>query len=302
MNIVRLPKNPIIRPNMDSRMGENINGPSLIRVPDWLPNPLGRYYLYFAHHKGDYIRLAYANKIEGAWRTYEPGTLQLRGSHCTHHIASPDVHVDEAKREIRMYYHGCTDLGQKTFVATSRDGIHFTARPEVLGNFYFRVFKWDGWYYALVMPGVICRSKDGLSKFEPGPTLFVPEMRHSAVKLDSSTLTVFYSSWGSRPERILMSTIKLDGDWMRWKNSKPVTVLQPELGYEGADLPLETSVKGWAPHPVRQLRDPAVFRDNGRDYLLYSVAGEHGIAIAEIRHQNRDGKGALSRELPELHR
>ena len=39
--------------------GESINGPTLIRVPDWVKNPLGRYYLYFAHHAGKYLRLAY---------------------------------------------------------------------------------------------------------------------------------------------------------------------------------------------------------------------------------------------------
>ena len=59
-------------------MGSNINGPSLIRVPDWLPNPLGKYYLYFAHHKGEYIRLAYADDLSGPWTTYEAGT-QARG-------------------------------------------------------------------------------------------------------------------------------------------------------------------------------------------------------------------------------
>ena len=30
----------------------NINGPSVISVPDWVENPLGKYYLYFAHHRG----------------------------------------------------------------------------------------------------------------------------------------------------------------------------------------------------------------------------------------------------------
>ena len=61
----RLFGGPIIRPHMDGRMGGNINGPSLIRVPDWIERPLGAYYLYFAHHKGEYIRLAYADRLEG---------------------------------------------------------------------------------------------------------------------------------------------------------------------------------------------------------------------------------------------
>ncbi len=35
---------------------DNINGPSLIRVPSWVPSPPGAYYLYFADHKGSPIR------------------------------------------------------------------------------------------------------------------------------------------------------------------------------------------------------------------------------------------------------
>src|SRR5688572_31025560 len=41
MRVQRFPENPIIRPHMDGRMGDNINGPSLIRVPNWVERPLG---------------------------------------------------------------------------------------------------------------------------------------------------------------------------------------------------------------------------------------------------------------------
>ena len=282
MRIKRFPNNPIIRPDMDDSMGANINGPSLIRVPDWIEKPLGRYYLYFAHHKGTYIRLAYADRLEGPWAVYEAGTLRLEESFCVKHIASPDVHVDNERRQIRMYYHGVTDNGQKTRAALSDDGIHFTARREILGDFYFRVFRWGGYWYALAIAGIFYRSRDGLTNFEVGPRLFTENMRHSAVMLDGNRLFVFYSNIGDCPERILLSTIELEPDWMTWKASDPVTILEPEKDYEGADLPLEPSVRGWAPERVRQLRDPAIFQEDGKTYLLYSVAGEHGIAIAEL--------------------
>src|SRR6185503_14642331 len=56
ITVERLAGNPMIYPSMmPSGIGANINGPSLIRVPSWIPNPLGKYYLYFAHHKGRYI-------------------------------------------------------------------------------------------------------------------------------------------------------------------------------------------------------------------------------------------------------
>src|SRR5712692_4214378 len=67
MKIACLAQEPIIRPHMDDRMGDNINGPSLIRVPDWVEKLLGRYYLYFAHHDGRYIRLAYSDDLLGPW-------------------------------------------------------------------------------------------------------------------------------------------------------------------------------------------------------------------------------------------
>ena len=48
--VLRFLENPIIHAQLDDQIGTNINGPSLIRVPGWVSEPLGRYYLYFAHH------------------------------------------------------------------------------------------------------------------------------------------------------------------------------------------------------------------------------------------------------------
>lgn len=58
----------------------NINGPTVIEVPDWVQNPLGRYYLYFAHHKGRHIRLAYSDSPVGPWTVHEGGVLPLEQS------------------------------------------------------------------------------------------------------------------------------------------------------------------------------------------------------------------------------
>ena len=287
LRVLRFEENPIIRPEMlAGDAGENINGPSLIRAPGWLENPLGKYYLYFAHHQGGYIRLAYADRLDGPWKIYQAGTLRLdQAGSCVHHVASPDVHVDDSSGEIRMYFH-CpveeTLEQQHTFVATSRDGIHFAPRPEVLGLSYFRVFEWDEFHYAVGMPGVFYRSRSGLDSFEEGPTLFNEDMRHSALKLDGNVLSVFHTVVGEEPERIVLSKIRLTSDWMSWKESEPVVILEPERDYEGADLRLEPSARDLAPGRVRQLRDPAIFEEDGKTYLLYSVAGESGIAIAEI--------------------
>ncbi|HEY90529.1 MAG TPA: arabinan endo-1,5-alpha-L-arabinosidase [Dehalococcoidia bacterium] len=269
---------------MKARIGSNINGPSLIRAPDWLPDRLGKYYLYFAHHKGKFIRLAYADKLEGPWEIYAPGTLRVIEGEGVDHVASPDVHVDEENHRIRMYYHlGLTATPrQESRVAVSDDGINFNRLPETLGNPYFRVFRREDYWYALGMPGIFYRSRDGLGSFEKGPTLFSRNMRHSALKLNGNILSVFYSDVGDTPERILLATIELVPDWMDWRESEAITVLEPELEYEGVHLPVEPSVRDWAPQPVRQLRDPAIFCEDGSTCLLYSVSGEYGLAIARL--------------------
>ncbi|CAN0505430.1 unnamed protein product, partial [Discosporangium mesarthrocarpum] len=167
----RLSKQPIIQPDMDTRMGDNINGPSLIKAPAWLPTPPGRDLLYFADHKGAYLRLAFSGTLAGPWTMYSPGCLDLDASLFPTdllpegarpdwvkessqwyypHIASPDVHVDDETQEVRMYFHGMLTTGeQMTRVARSNDGLHFQVEPDLLGPPYFRVFKHEDWHYAL---------------------------------------------------------------------------------------------------------------------------------------------------------
>lgn len=320
MQFERLGDGPLISAETCDSIGTNIQGPSLIAAPSWLEKPLGTYYLYFADHKGGHIRLAYADSLTGPWQVYCPGALQLQdscflttapnvdqrvlddlhekyrphlGPHytwddlledaLTPHIASPDVHVDHERQQIVMYFHGLEELNrQVTRVATSADGIDFTAQPEVLGSSYFRVFEHDGFSYAIEMPGRIRRSTDGRTGFEQGPTLFEPRMRHCAVRVRDNTLDVFWTRAGDSPESILWSTIDISGDWMDWSESEPVVLAQPELAYEGADKPVEPSRRGAIQERVCQLRDPAVFIEDATTYLLYAVAGESGIGLARI--------------------
>jgi hypothetical protein len=295
---VRLSANPIVTPASSPTLGDNINGPSLLRVPDWVERPLARYYLYFAHHGGKFIRLAYANRLEGPWHVHEPGTLRLeQAPRCNDHVASPDVHVDSTRREILMYFHcpagtaGAVDIGQqKTFLATSRDGLRFVADTQPLGPAYFRVFRRGDYSYTVVRAGVLLRARDPRAPFEEGPTLVPADsgriLRHAAIDLRGDVLRVYYSRIGDRPERILVSEVTLAPDWKTWRTSpSPATVLAPETGYEGGDLPVEVSKPDEARGRVRQLRDPAVFREGRRTYLVYSIAGESGLAIAELRER-----------------
>ena len=316
--VERLVDGPIVSPASHPSIGVNIQGPSLVRVPDWVESPLGRYYLYFADHKGRYIRLAYADRLTGPWEIHVAGALRLEDTpfpneppevptdelrsaenrrHAwgrpilhsaayemsTPHIASPDVHVDAANRRFVMYYHGLEGPGrQVSRVAVSGDGVAFESGTEILGRTYMRVFSYRGLTHALAMPGQFYRSTDPLGGFEEGPRLFNPDMRHAAVMRRGDTLFVFWTQVGDAPERILLSTVDLRGDWMAWSESDPVEALRPERSWEGANAPLEPSVRSVAYGMVNQLRDPAVFEEGDQVYLLYAVAGESGIAIARV--------------------
>ncbi|MBI5833920.1 MAG: hypothetical protein HZB16_16630 [Armatimonadetes bacterium] len=280
--------------------GANINGPSLVRVPDWLPGRLGRYYLYFAHHNGKYIRLAYADALAGPWRIHEPGVLALRDAPgCSGHIASPDAHVDGLRQEIRLYFHGPAKGGggQMSFAARSSDGLTFKAGPEPLGLFYFRAFPWQDAWYAMAKGGRMYRSDDGLTGFVQGGNP-LPDSdgrdeqansagpRHVALHRVDETLWVYYTNIGDAPERVLRRKLALSSDWRQWRAGDSEEVLRPERPWEGADLPLRKSASGAVNGPENALRDPAIFVDtDGQVYLLYSVAGECGIGIAELVEQ-----------------
>lgn len=143
-----------------SNNSDNLNGPSCVRLPSWLPanqraHPTAEYYLYFADHSGDYIRMAWAANLEGPWTGYrmnesvhtsigDRGVLSLGaderidagdGVIVHDHIASPQVFIEgdsAANGRFVMYYHGRIGFGslanndpQRTAAATSSDGLNF---------------------------------------------------------------------------------------------------------------------------------------------------------------------------------
>ena len=147
----------------------NINGPTVIRVPDWIPvaqrvHPKAKYYLYFGHHIGHDIRMAWSDSLTGNWslfnsgngpdrawgsqgnntgaQTPRSGVLSIVGGQlaakvgskviATNHISSPEVLVDHKNKRIALYFHATSQFmpgisGQQSFVSTSKYGLNFNA-------------------------------------------------------------------------------------------------------------------------------------------------------------------------------
>lgn len=293
MIATRLTNAPIIDPHTpgweQSAIGFNINGPSLIRVPSWIERPLGQYYLYFAHHQGLSIRLAYADSPAGPWTIHTPGTLQINQTPFENHIASPDVHLREDTGELVMVYHGdggitpAPGVEQAAAVAVSRDGLDWTHRRVLPAESYLRAFDLEGRRFGVSKQGKLYEAAAGTFDFERRVGCLDLSGRHWAVAVRDNKADFFYSRFGDAPEHILQFSVSgIDGLY-RWHEADRSSVLMPQHAWEGADQPCLPSRVGSVHEPVCQLRDPAVFTDlDGQRYLVYSVAGEAGLGIAAL--------------------
>jgi len=271
---------------------------------------------------GHHIRMAYADSLHGPWKIHEPAVLQVKDTAFYRpqpdrvsfrfpytHIASPEVVVDDERTRIVMYSHGYWTEGkpfpniktleelrtwkdesgywQSTQPAVSNNGLDFKSQPGLTRQAYMRVIPCSSRWLGMARGGVLYRTEDLLTPFDAGPSPFEgtdyeKRVRHVALLRRGNLLYIFFSAQGDAPERILATTITMDPDWTRWKISTPFTVLTPEKAYECVDLPVEPSIVGDISEPARQLRDPAVFEDAGKTYLLYTICGEQGIAAAEL--------------------
>ena len=94
---------------------------------------------------------------------------------------------------------------------------------------------------------------------------------------------IFYTIVGEAPERIYHTEVmNPQDDWRTWYVGIGVPILEPELPFEGVDMPLVPSKFGSAPGLVRQLRDPYIFEDDARTFLYYVAGGERAISVARL--------------------
>ena len=215
----------------------NVNGPSVLPTPGWMPDPPGRYLMFFAHHTGQSIRLAAADDPTGPWRVVEPDVLHVDDTPSDRqpHIASPDVHADDRRQRFVMYFHAMVpsdvgghlpcwgtypSLNQKTMVATSHSGRHFAlVEPVVVvAPSYLRMFVGGDAWYGVAMPSQTVRSSDGLRGFEYGPMLFDDdEIRHCCLshRPERQELEMLFTRCFEAPERIYRTVIDTSGDWAR---------------------------------------------------------------------------------------
>jgi hypothetical protein len=130
------------------------------------------------------------------------------------------------------------------------------------------------------------RSKNGID-FEDGPSLFAdvpgPYVRHVGLQQLANSLRVFFTQKLVAPEHIRMGVVNLDAPWASWSIGTTVEIMRPEMAYEGAKEPMTISRKGPARNKEHALRDPFIYEESERTWLIYAIAGESGLALAELQ-------------------
>lgn len=107
--------------------------PCIRGMYDKIPNPLGRYYLYYAPHDAPGgICLAYGNSLSGQFTEYPNNPIISRTwspHYSVTHVSSPHVLWNPDNQQFYLYFHG---ENTTTRMAWSTDGIHFTYHGVVL--------------------------------------------------------------------------------------------------------------------------------------------------------------------------
>ena len=275
----------IITPKLSSVIGENIQGPSVIKSPTWLHNKLGKYLLYFADHKGNNIKLAYSDDLFGPWKIYEKGTLKLSESLFLNEKPTIPDDYENIKLGSMNNLSGYVPhpdqvsaipdrLDDMTIPHIASPDVHVDNKNKEIIMYYHGLEKFG---FQLTR---VATSKDGINfvayknNFKEIKTLFDGNMRHSSVLVIGDTLYIFFTKVGDIPEKILLSKINLNQKSNKWAPSEPIEITRPEFDWEGANLPLQKSARSSINMPVNQLRDPFIFKEKENVYMFYAVKGE----------------------------
>lgn len=278
-------RTPIIDRSSFEFQNDNINNPTVISVPSFINNSIGKFYCYFSNHSGTSIKMAYTDDLNGKWTVIDT-VFTLRDSACDSHIASPEIVVEN--NEILMYYHGDKNGEQKTFLAKSSDGINFTrVSDNPLCDFYLRVFKYKNKKYGIAKSGNISSVIYDVDNGYVPKFSLLPKSRHCAVYVDGDMLYILYSKVGDAPEHIRICNVKLDDDISNWEIIDDKKLVSSNFKFEGAHLEPIPSMFGSATlryggTDINELRDPFLFRHEDRLYIYYVILGEKKITWAEV--------------------
>jgi len=286
----------------DLSSNKNINGPTVIEYT--LPRLLGSkiYIMYFASHKGRYIRTAWSRSPIGKFRTI-PLVYILpiwnNFSERKDHVASPEVLT--INKINYLFTHSPSRYfapgRQITYISRLYFGLFcFSAKPTKLPS-YSRFFYYKDDLYAITNGADVFRFT--VETLEPVKLeadiskLLIPDsediairVRHSQVVQYKDKMLCFFTRVGDSPERIFVAEMKFTSEEIIF--SQPMELLRPETDYEGIKIKAQPSRNGMAKTAQNAIRDPFVAKFGEQYFLYYATSGEKGIACALLNFQKID--------------
>jgi hypothetical protein len=306
------------------REGEDINGPGVLRVPDWISaenrtDPSAVYYLYFAHHQGNYLRMAWSAALEGPWHLYRTGTgipvgargvLDLGSSDSIDignnitvrsHVASPEVFADDANQRIIMYFHAPSNYngssaGQRSYAATSPYGLDFNGaiEPVMLGGSYFRVFEANGNMYAFANSGVLHKALDPADPWTAPPGFDFSQKLWPQLPSDQNPFVTDLTAAGMDPLRLRHPDVHIVGNQLQVfitrKEDYPERIVMSTIDLSAGDF------DQWdATWPTEELLSPELPWEGGDLPVRKSDSGSAPENVPELRdaHIFEDTDGTL---------
>jgi len=282
-------------------IGENINGPALLKVSKYHRKIINyKFLLFFSHHEGDFIRLMGSNSPIGPWIILPIQILKNNINIDFHdHIASPDVHGNLIKDKIIIFFHSREIGSRKQLTFKSELKNIFDSEPKVEKTnlpFYARIFKYKKVFYALTKGGNLFETNDPLFlNWVPLVNIFTGEtalddvyqnsegsIRHVCVIKYKRQLFVFYTLIGDKPEQIWVSKLIINRENRKYEVIGKTSVLRPVKLYEGWGIVLRKSKSGPALMPENAVRDPFVIKHRNKYLMYYAIQGEFGLAVASL--------------------
>jgi hypothetical protein len=318
--------------------------PTMVRIPDWVPaeeraNPNAKYYLYCASHHATSIHMAWSDRVDSPdWTFFNAGKFDdprfpgrgvfdlklgnttetidvVDGIVLTGHVSSPEVIVDDENQRFIMVVHGKSNESQRSFVATSKNGLNFN-RPAVGGDEghglkhvkfgdrnYLRVFQYNGEWYGFGQRGYFLKPADPNYLWDApegwdssNPLWVAAETSPIEDDLAEAGLGGPHLPNGGLGMRHGSVRVMEDGKTLEAFYSRkwevPEYIVRSTVDLSASEwnawqtsYPPEDMVRAVEDWEGDVVHDSYVYEDDGQVYLFYTCREEDAIAVAKLTPQ-----------------
>lgn len=282
---------------MDYNPTDEFIFPSIFHAGEYLDDPLGEWYLYFAPHEDPGgIVLMYADSPEGPWteNTNNPIISNVWDDHYdVSHVSSPDATWNAETEEVFLYFHG---ENSETRYAHSSDGVEFTygdrvvwnemGGPDVTESSYARVFE----------------HPDPNSEFNYG--MFYMANEQDDIRRIRLAESIDGADWTVDPEYVVVPG-DVEGDNVSsadlWEWNGQLYVIYHASSENAYARTIDKTLRNVGENPILlhqssgegddtgRVAAPEILTHDGDTYLFYEAGHRLGATIAWAKHDPATG-------------